>query len=131
MCTITFTQACLSLVLFFSVYVVIRLFIRLVEYLIARPKHRALRRRMMQAPDYVTWRSYARELDISQKRHHWLDAEDEGSMVYNWRLVQELRSTMRQARETGDSLLALATLQQCTRKVCCPIVNRVTGWTDD
>jgi Domain of unknown function (DUF3336) len=100
---------------------VIRLFIRAAEYLIARPKHRKLRRLMMHAKTYSEWYSYGKKLDHSQKRDRWLDTYDT-SERYNWAMINELISQMRKARETNDALLALAVLQQCTRKVRQPFV---------
>lgn len=94
----------------------IRLFIRAAEYLIARPKHRKLRRQMMQSGSYAEWYTHAKHLDRSQKRDRWLDTYD-SSERYNWPMINELMSQMRKARQTEDSLLALAVLQQCTRKV--------------
>jgi Domain of unknown function (DUF3336) len=101
------------------VYIVIRLFIRIAEYIIARPKHRRLRRLMQQSKSYPEWYAHAAELDKSQKRDRWLRQDDDGrtSSRYNWAFIRELIKDLQQARATGDSLLALAVLQQCTRKV--------------
>jgi cell division protein FtsB len=101
------------------VYVVIRIFIRVAEYVIARPKHRRLRRMMQEAETYAEWYAYAAELDKSQKRDRWLrqEADDLTSQRYNWGFIRELIKDLKRARATGDSLLALAVLQQCTRKV--------------
>jgi Domain of unknown function (DUF3336) len=101
------------------VYVVIRAFIRLAEYLIARPKHRKLRRLMERSKSYPEWYSHARQLDKSQKRDRWLRQMDDlrTDQRYNWGFIRELMKDMRKARANGDSLLALAVLQQCTRKV--------------
>jgi Domain of unknown function (DUF3336) len=95
---------------------VIRLFIRAAEYLIARPKHRKLRRLMMQSKSYAEWYSFAKKLDQSQKRDRWLDTHDT-SERYNWAMIKELINQMKKARDTNDAMLALAALQQCTRKV--------------
>jgi hypothetical protein len=43
------------------VYIVIRLGIRVAEYLIARPKHRKMRCAMAQAKSYQEWYKYAAE----------------------------------------------------------------------
>ena len=101
-----------------SVYTVIRLSIRIAEYLIARPKHRVLRQMMAQASSYEEWYSYAAQLDKSQKRDLWLHrvVDDETCRRYNWGFVLELMHDLRHARAKGDSLMALAVLQQCTRK---------------
>ena len=102
----------------YSVYIFIRLVIRLAEYVIARPKHRKLRRMMRQSKSYPEWYSYAAELDKSQKRDRWLrQVDDQTSKRHNWGFIRELIKELKQARATDDSLLALAVLQQCTRKV--------------
>ena len=99
------------------VYVVIRLAIRLAESIIARPKHRSLRRKMAQAKTYEEWYQYAAALDISQKRDKWQrETNDNTSFQYNWVFIRQLINDMRDARDKNDPLLALAVLQQCTRK---------------
>jgi hypothetical protein len=99
------------------VYIVIRLGIRVAEYLVARPKHRKMRRAMSQAKSYQEWYKYAAELDQSQNRDRWLrGVDDHTSYRYNWAFIRELIKDMRSARANGDSLLALAVIQQCTRK---------------
>ncbi|CAB9524435.1 Patatin-like phospholipase domain-containing protein [Seminavis robusta] len=101
------------------VYVVIRLGIRLAECLVAKPKHRALRKRMAKAKSYQEWYELASQLDKSQKRDKWqaqLDANTAASKRYNWSFIVNLMKDMKHAREAGDSLQALAVLQQCTRK---------------
>jgi hypothetical protein len=99
------------------VYVVIRLAIRMAELLFATPKHRALRRKMANAESYEDWYKHAAALDISQKRDKWQrSVNDHTSYRYNWALIRQLREDMQHARDNKDSLLALAVLQQCTRK---------------
>lgn len=100
------------------VYVVIRLAIRLAETLIAKPKHRALRRKMAQATSYEDWYQHAAALDISQKRDKWQRSVNDqtSSSRYNWALIRQLMQDMRLARAKQDILLAEAVLQQCTRK---------------
>lgn len=98
------------------VYTVIRLSIRVAEYSIARPKHRKLRKLMTHAQSYQEWYGYAKELDKSQKRDRWIKGLDDAtSYQYNWSFIKELIKDMRSARENGDSILALAVIQQCTR----------------
>ena len=100
-----------------AVYAAIRLLIKLAEFLIARPRHRALRRRMRQARTYDEWYRCAQTLDASQKRDEWLlKHTDRSDPRYNWGYVRELVHDLRKARAGGDSLMALAVLQQCTRK---------------
>jgi len=98
------------------VYGVIRLAVRLAEFLIARPKHRALRRQMMQATSYAEWYAYASQLDRSQKRNTWLKNLDHDHQRYNWTFIKELIVDLKAAREAGDSLWAMAVLENCTRK---------------
>ena len=98
------------------VYVVIRLFIRLAEYAVATPKHHRLRRNMAQAQSYGEWYKYASQLNRSQKRDKWLQNHDhESSTHYNWALIVQLIKDMQSPRSQGDSVLALAVIQQCTR----------------
>lgn len=100
-----------------AVYVVIRLGIRVAEYLVARPKHRKMRREMAQAESYQEWYALGAELDHSQQRDNWLKrVDDHTSYRYNWAFIRELIKDMRIARANGDALLALAVIQQCTRK---------------
>jgi hypothetical protein len=104
---------------------VIRLFIRIAEYVVARPKHRRLRRRMAQAKSYPEWFAAASELDRSQKRDRWLrQMDDHTCKRYNWGFIRELINDMKRARAKDDPILALAVLQQCTRKV------NTLFWTD-
>ena len=65
------------------------------------------------------WYQYAAELDKSQKRNVWQNTiTDETSYHYNWPLIQPLIKDMREARlHKKDPILALAILQQCTRKM--------------
>lgn len=99
------------------VYIIIRLAIRIAETIIARPKHRSLRRKMAQAESYETWYQYATALDLSQKRDKWQRTVNDGtSCRYNWAFIRQLMRDLRDARSKNDSLLALAVLQQCTRK---------------
>jgi hypothetical protein len=100
-----------------SVYIVIRLFIRIIETTFANSKHRKLRHLMRHAKSYKEWYEYASGLDISQGRHLWRQQiHQETSCRYNWSFIKELISDLRKARATKDSLMALAVLQQCTRK---------------
>eukprot|EP00934_Nitzschia_sp_Nitz4_P009254 Nitzschia sp. Nitz4//scaffold260_size33533//22311//24935//NITZ4_007880-RA/size33533-processed-gene-0.8-mRNA-1//-1//CDS//3329544686//9244//frame0 len=99
------------------VYVVIRLVIRVAEVLVAKPKHRALRRRMAKAQSYESWYNEAYALDVSQKRDIWQRTESNmDSRRYNWALIRQLMQDMRAARANHDILMAEAVLQQCTRK---------------
>lgn len=100
-----------------TVYTVIRLFIRIIEAAFANSKHRRLRRLMRKSKTYNEWYSYANELDESQGRGEWKNLiRDETNCRYNWSFVKELIRDMQKARKTSDYLMALAVLQQCTRK---------------
>ena len=99
------------------VYIVIRLVIRVAETIFATPKHRTLRRQMAEAKSFEEWYEFAAALDLSQKRDKWQrTTSDATSYQYNWPLIQQLITDMREARQKQDVLLALAVLQQCTRK---------------
>eukprot|EP00536_Pseudo-nitzschia_multiseries_P011413 jgi/Psemu1/259815/estExt_Genewise1Plus.C_3860013 len=108
------------------VYICIRLGIRLIETIVANPKHRMLRNKMAkEAKTYQEWYQYAAELDKSQKRNIWQSTTtDETSYQYNWPLIKQLVQDMRDARIVKqDPILALAVLQQCTRKNVGGIMN--------
>jgi len=108
------------------VYIAIRLVIRIFEALVATPKHRALRSKMANSSNsYKEWYKYAVELDQSQKRNLWQNTtNDETIYQYNWPLIQQLLDSMRDARLVKkDPILALAVLQQCTRKNVGGIMN--------
>ena len=108
------------------VYVAIRLIIRTIEVIVATPKHRALRSKMANASSsYKEWYGYAAELDRSQKRNIWQKTTiDETCYHYNWPLIKQLLFNMREARLVKkDPMLALAVLQQCTRKNVGGIMN--------
>lgn len=99
------------------VYIVIRLVIRLAETLIAKPKHRQLRSQMARAESYEQWYEHAAALDVSQKRDRWQqDCNDSTGYRHNWQLIRQLMSSLEEARNKHDSLMALAVLRQCTRK---------------
>lgn len=108
------------------VYIAIRLVIRIIETIVANPKHRALRNKMANASNsYQEWYRYAAELDKSQKRDIWQrTTNDETSYQYNWQLIKQLLNDMREARLVKkDPILAMAVLQQCTRKNVGGIMN--------
>jgi len=110
----------------FVVYIAIRLVIRVIEAIVANPKHRALRSKMAElSSSYQEWYEYAAELDKSQKRNEWQNStSDETSYQYNWILIRQLVEDMREARLVKkDPIQALAVLQQCTRKNVGGIMN--------
>ena len=99
------------------VYTLIRLFIRTLEAFFSLSKHRALRNSMANSKSYAEWYAYASKLDKSQGRDIWRETdEDDTSYQYNWPLIRELMDDMKQARDREDPIMALAVLQQCTRK---------------
>ena len=98
------------------VYGVIRLAVRLAEFLIQSTKHRALRSKMQEATSYAEWFAYASQLDSSQKRHVWLENLDHDQARYNWTFIKDLIVDLKSARESGDALFAVAVLENCTRK---------------
>jgi len=101
------------------IYIAVRLVIRTLEVCVATPKHRELRSKMANASNsYKEWYGCAAELDRSQKRNLWQNTtRDETSVHYNWPLIDQLLAHMREARLVKkDPMLALAVLQQCTRK---------------
>lgn len=106
------------------VYIVIRIAIRIIETLVANPKHRALRSRINDSVSYKEWYKSAAALDASQKRDRWQKSiNDSTSYQYNWPLIQQLVKDMRDARSRKDPINALAILQQCTRKNVGGIMN--------
>lgn len=106
------------------VYVMVRLFIRLAETVFSTSKHRDLRRKMDDASSYDEWLSVAKKLDFSKGKDGWQNCTDDNtSYRYNWAFINELIMDMREARRTRDSKLALAILQQCTRKNVGGIMN--------
>ena len=99
------------------VYIIIRLFIRLVEATFASSKHRALRRKIRLAKSYDEWFALASELDVSQGRDKWQRViNDDTCHRFNWSFIKALIVDMKKARAKNDSIMVLAVLQQCTRK---------------
>ncbi len=100
-----------------GMYVIVRLTIRIAEILFANPKHRALRRSMARATSYREWYEIAKWLDESQGRDKWQETvNDDTAYRYSWPFVLELLSDLKSSREKNDIIMALAVLQQCTRK---------------
>jgi len=99
------------------VYVGVRLLIRVLEATFATRKHRRLRADMEGATSYDGWYNLAKELDISQERDAWRKTVgDDTAHRYNWAFIEELILDLRIARKMGDCVMAMAVLQQCTRK---------------
>jgi len=101
-----------------TVYVTIRIFIRLAETLVAKPKHRFLREQMAAAStSFASWHAIAKELDQSKGRDKWqFSVEDETSTRYNWAYIKELIAELRTARNSNDLNSTIAVLSQCSRK---------------
>mmetsp|Transcript_18046 Transcript_18046/g.43383 ORF Transcript_18046/g.43383 Transcript_18046/m.43383 type:complete len:938 (+) Transcript_18046:216-3029(+) len=98
-------------------YVLIRFAIRALEGAFANAKHRAWRNGMTKAKTYEEWYDIAKQLDVSQGREEWVkNVDDDTSYRYSWPFILELLSDLKSARENNDIMMALAVLQQCTRK---------------
>ena len=109
----TYLTITVEMVLYFA----LRMLIFGLETLFATPRHRRLRKAMQRARSYKEWLKFANELDESQDRTWWLETtEDEYARRYNWDFVKSLIDSLRDAREKGDVIEAMAVLQQCTRK---------------
>lgn len=114
---ITYFMISVELVL----YIIIRLFIRLVEATFSSKKHRMLRNKLAFATTYEEWHRIAKELDISQQRTEWQKTIHEDpyfSSRYNFPFIEELMSDLQYVRNSPDESIssALAVLAQCTRK---------------
>jgi len=106
------------------VYIMVRLFIRLLESTFTTKKHRSLRKALENAESYDEWLNFAKKLDFSQGRDEWQNRiDDDTSHVYNWVFINELIADMKKARKNNDIMLALVVLQQCTRKNVGGIMN--------
>lgn len=98
-------------------YIFIRFAIRILEWMFANPKHRAMRMAMANAKNYKEWYEIATALDESQGRSRWTEVvNDDTAYRYSWPFVLELLNNLKSSREKGDVIMALAVLQQCTRK---------------
>ncbi len=100
-----------------AIYTMIRFAIRALEGVFASPKHRAWRKSMEQAKTYEDWYGIAKQLDCSQGREEWRNnVEDDTAYRYSWPFILELLSDLKSSRNNSDIMLAIAVLQQCTRK---------------
>lgn len=98
-------------------YTLIRLAIRMAEWVFANAKHRKWRKNMAMATSYEEWYSIAKKLDRSQGRDTWQSTvNDDTAYKYSWPFVQQLMKDLKKERERGNVVNALAVLQQCTRK---------------
>jgi predicted acylesterase/phospholipase RssA len=99
------------------IYTIIRFAIRAMEGLFAKSKHRAWRKELEHAKTYEKWYDIAKRLDRSQGREQWQNnVEDDTAYRYSWPFIRELLSDLKASRENKDVIMALAVLQQCTRK---------------
>ncbi|KAL7542401.1 hypothetical protein ACHAXR_013404 [Thalassiosira sp. AJA248-18] len=99
------------------IYILVRFIIRGLEGLFANAKHRAWRKGMAQAKTYEEWYDIAKRLDDSQGREEWRNnVQDDTAYRYSWPFILELLSDLKASRENNDIVMALAVLQQCTRK---------------
>ncbi|KAL7436719.1 hypothetical protein ACHAXH_007375 [Discostella pseudostelligera] len=100
-----------------AIYTMIRFAIRALEGVFASRKHRAWRKGMAQAKTYEEWYEIAKRLDCSQGREEWRNnVEDDTAYRYSWPFILELLSDLKSSRKNSDIMMALAVLQQCTRK---------------
>ncbi len=100
-----------------AIYTMIRFAIRALEGVFASRKHRAWRKGMAQAKTYDEWYEIAKRLDCSQGREEWRNnVEDDTAYRYSWPFILELLSDLKSSRMNNDIMMALAVLQQCTRK---------------
>ena len=98
-------------------YIFIRFLIRALEGIFANSKHRSMRIHMAHAQSYKEWYDIASSLDISQDRYKWTQLiNDDTAYRYSWPFILELLNDLQSSREKKDVLMALAVLQQCTRK---------------
>lgn len=98
-------------------YTAVRLSIRALESFFGSRKHRALRAKMENAVNYEEWYKIAKQLDESQGRQAWQNTvDDDTSYRYSWPFILELKADLQASRERRDVTMAMAVLQQCTRK---------------
>jgi len=98
-------------------YTAVRLSIRALESFFGSRKHRALRAKMENAANYEEWYKIAKQLDESQGRQAWQNTvDDDTSYRYSWPFILELKADLQASRERRDVTMAMAVLQQCTRK---------------
>lgn len=98
-------------------YTTVRLSIRALESFFGSRKHRALRAKMENAKSYEEWYLIAKQLDASQGRRAWQSTvDDDTAYRYSWPFILELKDDLQASRQRKDITMALAVLQQCTRK---------------
>jgi hypothetical protein len=98
-------------------YIIIRFMIRTLEWIFANPKHRQWRNDMSRASSYKEWYNIAKLLDESQGRSIWTTiVNDDTAYRYSWPFILELLHDLKSSRKKGDVVMAMAVLQQCTRK---------------
>jgi uncharacterized membrane protein len=98
-------------------YILVRLMIRILEWIFANPKHRQMRIQMARASSYKEWYAIATALDESQGRDRWTRVvNDDTAYRYSWPFILELLNDLKSSRQKKDVLMAMAVLQQCTRK---------------
>jgi hypothetical protein len=91
--------------------------IRILEWIFANPKHRQMRIQMARASSYKEWYAIATALDESQGRDRWTRVvNDDTAYRYSWPFILELLNDLKSSRQKKDVLMAMAVLQQCTRK---------------
>ena len=72
---------------------------------------------MAQSCSYKEWYSIAKSLDDRQNRSQWTRIiNGDTAYRYSWPFIVELLQDLKMSREKGDVIMAMAVLQQCTRK---------------
>ena len=98
-------------------YALVRVAIRALEAIFANTRHRAMRNQMSESSTYEEWYDIATKLDNSQGRIKWRNnVNDDTAYRYSWPFILELLSDLKKSRENNDIMMAIAVLQQCTRK---------------
>ncbi|GMH94388.1 hypothetical protein TL16_g12895, partial [Triparma laevis f. inornata] len=110
---LTYFQILIELVM----YTILRLVIRLMEFVFQSGTHRRMRGEIFRAKDYEDWLVKTRKLDESQGRDWWQrTVTDEIGSRYNWAFIRELMRDLKNARANRNMTKALNVLQMCTRK---------------
>ncbi|KAJ8604499.1 hypothetical protein CTAYLR_000891 [Chrysophaeum taylorii] len=103
----------LSVVVEMVLYVVLRVFVRMLEMAMETRTHRELRHALGRAEDYESWLSCARALDAWTGVALW--QADLRSTRYNWPLVKGKITKLREGRLKRDWRAVVAALRLCTR----------------
>ncbi|KAK0545350.1 hypothetical protein OC845_005136 [Tilletia horrida] len=98
----------------FSLYVLVRQLVNIVEYAIAfRGQKGRLRKRLRAAQTWEEWKTVALELDGFLGLQRW--KEEDGSGLYDWILVKKVASSLRSHRTQGDADKLIEVLELCLK----------------